>query len=70
MQGPDPKLYQLMATRVSDYAIFLLDPKGLILSWNAGAAAIKQYSEREVVGKHSACSTHRAMSPAIGHRRS
>src|SRR5688572_25231594 len=48
----DPKLYQLMAERVSDYAIFLLDPQGYILSWNAGAAAIKQYRPAEVIGRH------------------
>ena len=52
MQVPDPKLFMLMAERVTDYAIFLLDPKGLILSWNAGAAAIKQYRSNEVIGKH------------------
>jgi PAS domain S-box-containing protein len=49
---PDPQLYQLMADRVTDYAIFLLDPGGNIMSWNAGAAVIKQYSAAEVIGRH------------------
>src|SRR5471030_1816044 len=49
---PDPKLYQLMADRVTDYAIFLLDTGGNIISWNAGALAIKQYSASEVIGRH------------------
>jgi PAS domain S-box-containing protein len=52
MTGPDPNLFKLMAERVTDYAIFLLDPLGLILSWNPGAAAIKQYRESDVIGKH------------------
>jgi PAS domain S-box-containing protein len=52
MMEPDPKLFMLMAERVTDYAIFLLDPQGLILSWNAGAAAIKQYRANEIIGKH------------------
>ncbi|MDB5808898.1 MAG: two-component hybrid sensor and regulator [Betaproteobacteria bacterium] len=41
-----------MADRVVDYAIFLLDVDGNVMSWNAGAAAIKQYRENEIVGKH------------------
>jgi PAS domain S-box-containing protein len=49
---PDAKLFELMTERVQDYAIFLLDPEGRIVSWNAGAAAIKQYSAAEIVGKH------------------
>src|SRR5258708_40379016 len=35
-----------------DYAIFLLDETGHVLSWNAGAQAIKGYSASEIVGKH------------------
>ena len=49
---PDPALFQLMADRVRDYAIFLLDTDGKILSWNAGAMAIKQYSADEIIGTH------------------
>jgi PAS domain S-box-containing protein len=52
MTIPDPKLFMLMTERVTGYAIFLLDPKGCILSWNLGAAAIKQYRGDEVIGKH------------------
>ena len=50
--SPDPRLYQLMADRVHDYAIFLLDTDGNIISWNAGAANIKQYSASEIIGRH------------------
>lgn len=35
----------------SDYAICLLDPKGLVLSWNRGAERIWGYDEAEVVGR-------------------
>jgi len=49
---PGPKLYQLMAERIQDYAIFLLDPKGRIISWNAGAANIKRYHASEIIGQH------------------
>lgn len=52
MISPNPNLFMLMADRVTDYAIFLLDPQGCILSWNAGAAVIKQYRASEVIGKH------------------
>ena len=49
---PDPALFQLMASRVQDYAIFLLDTTGRITSWNAGAMRIKQYLPHEIIGRH------------------
>ena len=45
-------LYQLLVESVRDYAIFALDPSGIILSWNAGAKWIKGYTADEVVGRH------------------
>jgi PAS domain S-box-containing protein len=45
-------LYQLLVESVSDYAIFALDPSGVILSWNAGAERIKGYTAEEVIGRH------------------
>ena len=48
----DPKLFQLMAESVRDYAIFLLDPQGNIQSWNPGAERIKQYKAEEIIGRH------------------
>jgi PAS domain S-box-containing protein len=44
--------FQLLVESVRDYAIFSLDPSGNITSWNQGAARIKGYSAREIVGKH------------------
>jgi PAS domain S-box-containing protein len=37
---------------VKDYAIFTVDPRGLITSWNAGAERMKQYTPEEAVGSH------------------
>jgi PAS domain S-box-containing protein len=37
---------------VQDYAIFLLDAQGRVLSWNAGAERIKGYKAAEILGQH------------------
>jgi PAS domain S-box-containing protein len=37
---------------VEDYAIFMLDPEGRVLSWNRGAQRIKGYAAAEIVGQH------------------
>ncbi|HZZ13689.1 MAG TPA: PAS domain S-box protein [Paraburkholderia sp.] len=44
--------FRLLVDNVKDYAIFMLDPDGLIVSWNAGAARIKGYTRDEIVGQH------------------
>jgi PAS domain S-box-containing protein len=44
--------YRLMVDGVKDYAIFLLDPKGYIVTWNEGARIIKGYRASEIIGKH------------------
>ena len=49
-QGDD--LFRLLVESVRDYAIFLLNPDGIIVSWNAGAERIKGYAAGEVVGRH------------------
>src|SRR5436190_988287 len=35
---------------VEDHAIFLLDPNGIVKSWNAGARRIKGYEANEIIG--------------------
>jgi len=45
------QLLDLLIDRVSEYAIFLLDPNGRIASWNRGAERIKGYSAEEIIGK-------------------
>ncbi len=37
---------------VTDYAIYMLDPKGNVTTWNAGAARIKGYTAAEILGRH------------------
>jgi PAS domain S-box-containing protein len=43
--------FRLMIEGVRDYAIFMLDPEGIVRSWNAGAQAIKGYEAREIIGR-------------------
>src|SRR6185437_10389362 len=40
---------------VKDYAIFMLDPNGNIVSWNRGAERIKGYRAEEIIGQHFSC---------------
>src|SRR5690242_13952650 len=44
--------FRLLVDSVQDYAIFLLDPAGVVQSWNAGAKRIKGYTADEIIGKH------------------
>lgn len=44
--------FRLLVEGVKDYAIYMLDPGGYILSWNPGAERIKGYRSEEIVGKH------------------
>src|SRR5438477_392791 len=44
--------FRRLVESVHDYAIFLLDTEGRIVSWNAGAQHIKGYSRQEIIGKH------------------
>jgi len=42
----------LLVDAVTDYAIYMLDPEGFIVSWNSGAQRLKGYSEAEILGRH------------------
>ncbi|HEU4903912.1 MAG TPA: PAS domain S-box protein [Flavisolibacter sp.] len=44
--------YRLMVEGVKEYAIFMLDPTGHIMSWNDGAKRLKGYNANEIIGKH------------------
>lgn len=44
--------FRLLVESVRDYAIFMLDPAGHVLSWNAGAERFKGYTRDEILGKH------------------
>src|ERR1700735_426541 len=44
--------FRLLVEGVIDYAIYMLDPDGIITNWNAGAKRIKGYEADEVIGRH------------------
>jgi PAS domain S-box-containing protein len=44
--------FRLLVEAVKDYAIFMLDPNGRVITWNAGAERIKGYEAREIIGRH------------------
>lgn len=44
--------FSLLVQGVTDYALYMLDPHGVITTWNAGAQRIKGYEPAEVIGKH------------------
>jgi PAS domain S-box-containing protein len=44
--------FRLLVESVRDYAIFMLDPRGYVLTWNAGAQRFKGYRADEIIGQH------------------
>jgi PAS domain S-box-containing protein len=44
--------FRLLIQSVTDYAIYMLSPQGIITNWNAGAERIKGYTPREIIGQH------------------
>src|SRR5689334_13563178 len=48
----DAERFRLLVSTVRDYAIYMLDPDGYIVSWNAGAERFKGYTAEEVIGRH------------------
>lgn len=47
-----PEVFRRLVESVVDYAIFALDAKGHVLSWNVGAHRLKGYTEDEILGRH------------------
>ena len=43
---------RLFVAGVTDYAIYMLSPEGIVNSWNAGARRFKGYSNAEIIGRH------------------
>lgn len=44
--------YKRLVDNVQDYAIFLMDPHGYVVTWNKGAELNKGYKPKEIIGKH------------------
>ncbi|MDQ2147560.1 EAL domain-containing protein [Alcaligenaceae bacterium A4P071] len=54
-QMEEERKFRLLVQGVTDYAIYMLDPSGCIVNWNAGAQRAKGYLEHEIVGRHFSC---------------
>ena len=44
--------FQLLINAVTDYAIYMLEPTGHIVTWNSGARRFKGYEAEEIIGRH------------------
>jgi PAS domain S-box-containing protein len=47
--------YRMLLDGIEDYAIFMMDPLGRIVSWNAGAERMKGYTAEQIIGQSSSC---------------
>src|SRR5436305_9847521 len=47
--------FHILVDSVEEYAIYMLDPNGNVVTWNTGAQKIKGYTAQEIVGKNFAC---------------
>jgi PAS domain S-box-containing protein len=47
--------FRLLIDNTSDYAIYMLDPSGVVTTWNSGAERMKGYSTQEIVGRSFEC---------------
>ena len=47
--------FHILVDSVEEYAIYMLDPTGNVMTWNTGAQKIKGYTADEIVGKNFAC---------------
>ncbi len=50
--GESERRFSSFVAGVADYAIFMLDPRGIVSNWNLGAEKIKGYTAQEIVGQH------------------
>src|SRR5690242_6757919 len=51
-QGPHALAHDLLVESAVDYALFLLDADGHIMSWNQGGRRLLGYTAEDVVGRH------------------
>ena len=47
--------YSVLVDGATDYAIYMIDPNGVVTNWNRGAGRIKGYRAEEIVGQHFSC---------------
>jgi PAS domain S-box-containing protein len=48
----DEQRFQYLVAGINDYAIYMIDPNGMVSSWNAGAQRFKGYTAPEILGQH------------------
>jgi PAS domain S-box-containing protein len=66
-QEPEPsrpqitEWYRLLIDEVQDYAIFLVDLEGRVVSWNAGAERLLGWTEEEILGRSSFVPTFKGL---------
>lgn len=51
--GWEAELFRLLVDNTKDYAVFVVDPEGRVLTWNPGAARVLGHKEEEIVGESS-----------------
>jgi PAS domain S-box-containing protein len=49
---PPQDLFRLLVEGIRDYAVFVLDPEGHVITWNPGAQNMKGYHRDEIIGQH------------------
>ncbi len=47
--------YRMLLNGIQDYAIFMMDPLGQVVSWNVGAERLKGYKPEEIIGRNFSC---------------
>ena len=52
LAADDDSRYRLLIDAITDYAIYMLDPQGIVSSWNPGAQRFKGYKAAEIIGEH------------------
>jgi PAS domain S-box-containing protein len=48
----DDNIFRLLVEQTKDYAVFALDPNGVVITWNRGAELTKGYTAAEIIGRH------------------
>ncbi|NLA67455.1 MAG: PAS domain S-box protein [Gammaproteobacteria bacterium] len=48
----ESRQFTLLVNSLNDHALYLLDPEGIVRSWNRGAVKVKGYSAQEAIGSH------------------
>jgi len=49
------EIYRLLVNEIQDYALFMLDRSGIVMTWNNGAERLTGYKASEIIGSHFSC---------------